>query len=207
MDLKKIGMYIAKCRKEMGMTQEDLAKELKITAKAVSKWECGRGLPDISIILELCYLLGINIISLLMGEDSDIECTIRKVGGSMRQKKKRVLYSNKYPNIADLSKEKILKIKDVIGVETPTTIEGKVEGFRFEETDYIIRCELDVSDDSGNITASLKDNQNLELKTLIGQIKIGDKYKMKGYYLLDEIMHQNHFLIMQIEKIECTSKQ
>lgn len=201
MDLEKIGMYIAKCRKEMEMTQEELANKLKITAKAVSKWECGRGLPDISIMLELCYLLGINIISLLMGEDSNTEYTIRKVGGSFCKKKKRILHSNKYPKIGNLSKEKIFKIKDVIGVDEIVTIKGNVEGYCIEEKDYTIRCELDIRDDTESIKASLKDNQNLELKTLIGQIQTGDIYKMRGYYTYDEIMQENRFLIMQIEKL------
>lgn len=201
MDLEKIGFYIAKCRKEMGMTQEELAQRIGITSKAVSKWECGRGLPDISIMLELCYVLGINIISLLMGEDSDTKYIIRREGGSLCKRKKRKLFFNKYPNVANLSTEKIVKIKDLENPDIAMTIEGKVEGFQIEEKDWIIRCKLEVSDDSGKIEVNFKDNQKLKLKTLIGQIKIGDIYRMKGFLRYDELTHQNYFLVMLIEKI------
>ena len=68
MDQAKSGRFIAEKRKEKGMTQKELARQLGIGDKAVSKWECGRGMPDHSIMLPLCELLGINVNELLMGE-------------------------------------------------------------------------------------------------------------------------------------------
>ena len=68
MDLVKIGRFIAECRKEKGLTQSQLAEMLNITDKAVSKWETGKGLPDVSIMIELCDILGINVNELLSGE-------------------------------------------------------------------------------------------------------------------------------------------
>lgn len=68
MDLAKIGRFIAECRKEKGLTQSQLAEMLNITDKAVSKWETGKGLPDVSIMIELCNILGINVNELLSGE-------------------------------------------------------------------------------------------------------------------------------------------
>ena len=56
MNQEKIGKFIALCRKEQKLTQEELALKLGITAKAVSKWECGKGLPDASIMVELCQI-------------------------------------------------------------------------------------------------------------------------------------------------------
>ena len=61
MNLEKIGKFIANCRKEQKLTQEELAEKLGITYKAVSKWECGRRLPDYSIIEKLCNELDITI--------------------------------------------------------------------------------------------------------------------------------------------------
>ena len=61
MDLEKIGRFIAECRKEKGITQAQLAEKINITDKAVSKWETGKGLPDVSIMIELCNILGINV--------------------------------------------------------------------------------------------------------------------------------------------------
>ena len=68
MDQIKIGKYISKCRKEKKMTQAQLAEKLNITDRAVSKWETGRGMPDSSIMLELCNELGITVNELLCGE-------------------------------------------------------------------------------------------------------------------------------------------
>ena len=68
MDLVKIGRFISECRKEKCLTQSQLAEMLNITDKAVSKWETGKGLPDASIMIELCNILGINVNELLSGE-------------------------------------------------------------------------------------------------------------------------------------------
>ncbi len=68
MNQEKIGKFIANARKEQNLTQEQLAEKLGITYKAVSKWECGKGLPDASIMLELCKILKITVNDLLSGE-------------------------------------------------------------------------------------------------------------------------------------------
>ena len=68
MDLIKIGEFIAECRKAKGYTQASLAEQLHITNKAISKWECGRSLPDSAIMMNLCKLLGITVTELLEGE-------------------------------------------------------------------------------------------------------------------------------------------
>lgn len=66
MDQIKIGRFIAEKRKEQKMTQVQLAEKLGITDRAVSKWETGKSLPDASIMLELCGLLGITVNDLLL---------------------------------------------------------------------------------------------------------------------------------------------
>lgn len=68
MNQEKIGKFIAACRKEQGLTQAALADKLGITDRAVSKWETGKSLPDASIMIELCNLLGITVNELLTGE-------------------------------------------------------------------------------------------------------------------------------------------
>ena len=70
MDQEKIGKFIAACRKEKGLTQAALAEKLGITDRAVSKWETGKSLPDASIMMELCELIGTNVNELLTGERS-----------------------------------------------------------------------------------------------------------------------------------------
>ena len=68
MDQLKIGKFIANCRKTKGLTQMQLAEKLNITDRAISKWENGKSLPDSSIMLELCEVLGITVNDLLSGE-------------------------------------------------------------------------------------------------------------------------------------------
>ncbi|MBE6793857.1 MAG: helix-turn-helix domain-containing protein [Ruminococcaceae bacterium] len=68
MDQIKIGKFISKCRKEKNLTQMQLAEKLGITDRAISKWETGKSLPDFSIMLELCEMLGITVNDLLSGE-------------------------------------------------------------------------------------------------------------------------------------------
>ena len=68
MDQIKIGRFIAELRSEQKMTQLDLATKIGVTDRAISKWENGRGLPDISLISPLCEALSISIDELLEGE-------------------------------------------------------------------------------------------------------------------------------------------
>lgn len=68
MDQVKIGRFIAAERKEKKYTQKQLAETLGISDKAVSKWETGRGFPDISLLLPLCNTLQISVNELLSGE-------------------------------------------------------------------------------------------------------------------------------------------
>ena len=69
----KIGKFIAECRKSKNLTQMQLAETLNITDRAVSKWERGLALPDSSIMLTLCNILGITVNDLLNGEKVDMD--------------------------------------------------------------------------------------------------------------------------------------
>ena len=73
MDLIKIGKFIANCRKDKNITQEELAEKLYITDRAVSKWERGLSLPDADKMFDLCNILGINVNELLIGEKIDMK--------------------------------------------------------------------------------------------------------------------------------------
>ena len=64
----KIGKFIAECRKKNNLTQMQLAEKLNITDRAISKWENGKGMPDSSIMLDLCNELKISVNELLCGE-------------------------------------------------------------------------------------------------------------------------------------------
>ncbi len=68
MEPTRIGRFIAERRKALGLTQRQLAERLAVSDKAVSKWETGRGLPDVLLMPPLCAVLGITVNDLLSGE-------------------------------------------------------------------------------------------------------------------------------------------
>ena len=70
LDNEKIGRLIAAKRKEAGYTQQQLADLLGVTNKAVSKWETGEGLPDISMFPVLGEVLGVSVDGLLRGDEA-----------------------------------------------------------------------------------------------------------------------------------------
>ncbi|MCI9598195.1 MAG: helix-turn-helix domain-containing protein [Firmicutes bacterium] len=73
MDTKKIGSEIAELRKAKGWTQRQLAEQLHVTDKAVSKWETGQGCPDISLLGVLSEVMEVSLENLLEGDISPNE--------------------------------------------------------------------------------------------------------------------------------------
>lgn len=68
MDQSKTGRFIAQRRRARNLTQRQLADQLAISDKTVSKWECGKGLPEVALMLPLCEILQITVNDLLSGE-------------------------------------------------------------------------------------------------------------------------------------------
>ena len=106
MDQEKIGRFIALRRKECGMTQMQLAQKLNITDRAVSKWETGRAMPDSSIMLELCNVLGISVNDLLCGDVVAVDDYTRELENNLLQMIKEKEKSDKH----------LLAVEWVIGV-------------------------------------------------------------------------------------------
>ena len=106
MDQIKIGKFIAECRKKNNLTQMQLAEKLNITDRAISKWENGKGMPDSSIMLDLCNELKISVNELLSGEVIEMDAYNEKLE----------------QNLVDMVKQKeeadkrLLTIEIVIGV-------------------------------------------------------------------------------------------
>ena len=73
MEQEKIGKFILQLRKEKGMTQKELAEKLGVTDRAISKWENGRGMPELSLMKALCDELGVSVNELLSGEKIERE--------------------------------------------------------------------------------------------------------------------------------------
>lgn len=101
MDLIKIGAYIAEKRRTLGMTQVELARQLGMSDKSVSKWERGICLPDVSIYIQLCEILGISINEFIAGEDLDSDQIIQ-------QSEKNII------DVASEGKKKYSKMQSII---------------------------------------------------------------------------------------------
>ena len=96
MDIDKISQLIKIKRKERKLTQEELANKLGVTEKAISRWETGRGTPDISLLIPLSKQLKIDVSELLNGEENkniskSIETVIQYEESSKKNKRKKPL--------------------------------------------------------------------------------------------------------------------
>lgn len=89
MNQTEIGKFISGCRKEKKLTQAELAEKLNITDRAVSKWETGKSMPDSSVMLELCEILGITVNELLSGQRVSVESYEKKADENLIALKKR----------------------------------------------------------------------------------------------------------------------
>ena len=95
MDQIKIGKFIAECRKKNNLTQMQLAEKLNITDRAISKCENGKGMPDSSIMLDLCNELKISVNELLSGEGLEMNNYNEKVEKNLLEMVKQKEESDK----------------------------------------------------------------------------------------------------------------
>ena len=102
----KIGKFITERRKNVNLTQMQLAEKLNITDRAVSKWETGRAMPDSSIMLELCDVLQITVNDLLSGE-------VVSMDNYNKELENKLLEMVKEKEVAD---KRLLSLEIIIGV-------------------------------------------------------------------------------------------
>ncbi|MBQ8415424.1 MAG: helix-turn-helix domain-containing protein, partial [Clostridia bacterium] len=107
-----IGAHIARLRQKQGMTQTDLAKQLYVSNKTVSKWERGIGYPEITQLAGLARVLGTTVDSLIMGDRAGIAV----VGNVLTDTVKQV---DSYPEKGMLSN--IRSLSTAVGGCVPNT--------------------------------------------------------------------------------------
>lgn len=110
MDLEKIGRFITELRNNKNLTQEQLGKMINASSQTVSKWERGICMPNNSIMIDLCEILGIEVKELLLGE------RIKKTEVSIEEKNKEVdqIIVEGFNYCEKKTKNKILKISIII---------------------------------------------------------------------------------------------
>lgn len=98
-DKQEFGSFVSELRKEKGLTQKEVAERLFISPKAISKWETGVNIPDISLLVPLADILGVNVTELLMCKrmDADEVMDSKKVEGIV---KTAIAYSEENPERA-----------------------------------------------------------------------------------------------------------
>ena len=103
MNQEKIGKFILELRREKNMTQQELADKIGVTDRAISKWENGRGMPDLSLMIPLCKELDITINELISGEKIEKKDYQSKL-------EENIFKTIDYTNRRIINKDKIFKI-------------------------------------------------------------------------------------------------
>jgi len=106
---QKVGTFIQSLRKEKNLTQKELAEKLGVTDRAISKWENGRGMPDVSLMKPLCDILGITVSELLSGE---------RIGKEDYQEKSEF----RFLDTIEISEKKIKKKNSLLRVIAAITV-------------------------------------------------------------------------------------
>ena len=86
----KIGKFILNCRKDKGLTQEQLAEKLGVTSKSISRWENGKTMPDYSLLKDLCNELDINVNELLSAEKIKVNDYMNKSEENLIKLRKQI---------------------------------------------------------------------------------------------------------------------
>lgn len=143
MNQEKIGKFIAKCRKDKNLTQAQLAEKLNMSDKSISKWETGKGMPDSSVMLDLCNCLNITVNELLSGEYLKEEEYRKKVTENLLDITKKSEKNEKEKNRIIIALSIFIIIVLVIVV---TTIIYNNVTVSIEYDDRLIKCEITDND-------------------------------------------------------------
>ena len=85
LDMVKIGQYIQKCRKQIGLTQAEIGEKLDVTAQAVSNWERGETLPDLAVMADLASILDTSVDAIISGGEMAGQYRRRVTVAQMRE--------------------------------------------------------------------------------------------------------------------------
>ena len=197
MDQEKIGKFILKLRKEKNMTQQELADKLNVTDRAVSHWENGRSIPDVSLFKQICEIFDISVNELISGQKLNKEKLIKKSdeniintisdGNKQKRKSKRTIilliiaiiillvvlllsFSRKYPKI-DLYHFSI-QPNPTTKLNKKTNIDN--QNIYYYGIDYALVC--DSKENCYQMSEALKHNQ-ISLKDFINYLEKQVEYE------------------------------
>ena len=141
MDQKKIGAFLKALRTEKGLTQEQLAGEMLVSSRTVSRWETGSNLPDLSVLLTLADFYGVGLRELLDGErrpepmkessDSETRTTLQLAAGYSEEINRRIVRNvhwSAWLGVAALGLYFVLESLDLGETGWPEAVSGFVLG-------------------------------------------------------------------------------
>lgn len=150
MDQIKTGRFIAEMRKRKGYTQRQLAEILGISDKTISKWECGNGFPEVSLLLPLCEGLDISVNELLAGERVSDDDYRKKAEENMvnlvkeaQESKKKIILSAMVAGLVVVAAVPLFLISGIFEMETWMRFVLMGIGFLVIIAGIIIACILD----------------------------------------------------------------
>jgi transcriptional regulator with XRE-family HTH domain/predicted RNA-binding Zn-ribbon protein involved in translation (DUF1610 family) len=146
----KIGKFISERRKSKGYTQRQLADILRISDKTISKWECGNGFPEVSLLLPLCEELGISVNELLTGERvssndyrKKAEETMMNLVKEAQESKKKIILSAMVAGLVIMATLPLFLIAGIFEMEIWLRFVLMGIGFLVITIGIIIACILD----------------------------------------------------------------
>ena len=124
MDLMKIGTFLQELRKEKGLTQEQLAEQLGVARRTVSRWETGANMPDLDILVELSDLYAVDLREILNGErerermNEELKETVLQVADYSSEEKARLMQRMHWMFIAGLIGFTAFLVTVLLGLDT-----------------------------------------------------------------------------------------
>ena len=130
MDLIKVGAFLQTRRKEKGLTQEQLAEQVGVARRTVSRWETGSNMPDLDILLELADFYSVDLREILDGErkseqmNEELKETVLQVADYSNEEKARLLKRMHWMFIAGLIGFIVFLVITLLGLDTVSPYEG-----------------------------------------------------------------------------------
>ena len=130
MDLVKIGSFLQALRREKGLTQEQLAEQMGVARRTVSRWETGSNMPDLDILIELSDLYGVDLREILNGErkseqmNEEMKEAVLQVADYSNEEKTRMLRRMHWMFVAGLVGFVAFLAITALGLENTPPYEG-----------------------------------------------------------------------------------
>lgn len=193
MDLVKIGEFLKALRKSKGYTQQEVADELYVTQKTISRWENGEGVPDIAIITSVAEFYGVTVDELLKGEKNNYNQSIRTI--EKKNKSKVKLITNKLlstQNIYFLVSMSIIFIFLVSGIIVSLLVDSDSSAGLIIFTLGMIIGLITYLYGKSELKRIINDEDNLDLKDELNKAKLELRKKnvlFSDMYLLLSIIY------------------